>query len=192
MSFARIQVVNGMTTKATPVAWYVFVCSVANALFFPPFHSNHCAASQQKYEACLDIYEGRLVSLRGPFEAGMHDLVVFRGGKEEDKKKIVIIMPYFLKVRQGDQLVGDSGCEGKPGKIVVKRDEHSNKKFLARVCSRQETFFKGLNDWKILRCHFAYGNTTEGRKKLHKMAVEAIAVIHQYDYENGHPPFEVC
>jgi hypothetical protein len=30
--------------KATPVAWYVFVCSVANALFFPPFHSNHCAA----------------------------------------------------------------------------------------------------------------------------------------------------
>jgi hypothetical protein len=28
--------------------------------------------------------------------------------------------------------------------------------------------------------------------KLHKMAVEAIAVIRQYDYENGHPPFEVC
>jgi hypothetical protein len=27
---------------------------------------------------------------------------------------------------------------------------------------------------------------------LHKMAVEAIAVIRQFDYENGHPPFEVC
>ncbi len=28
----------------------------------------------------------------------MHDLVVFRGGKEEDKKEIVIIMPYILRL----------------------------------------------------------------------------------------------
>jgi hypothetical protein len=28
----------------------------------------------------------------------MHDLVVFRGGKEETKKKIVIIMPYILRL----------------------------------------------------------------------------------------------
>jgi hypothetical protein len=27
------------------------------------------------------------VWLRGPFEAGMHDTTVFRGGKEEDKKE---------------------------------------------------------------------------------------------------------
>jgi hypothetical protein len=74
------------------------------------------------------------------------------------------------------------------------RDEHSKefKKFLAIVCSRQETFFKGLKDCNILRCRFAYQSTTEGRKKLHKMAIEAIAVIRQYDYEKGHPPFEVC
>jgi hypothetical protein len=26
--------------------------------------------------------------------------------------------------------------------------------------------------------------------KLHKMAVEAIAQIQQFDYENGHPPFD--
>jgi hypothetical protein len=61
------------------------------------------------------------------------------------------------------------------------RDEHSKefKIFLARVSSRHETFFKGLKDWKILiREHFAYGSTTQERMKLHKMAVEAIAVIH--------------
>lgn len=28
--------------------------------------------------------------------------------------------------------------------------------------------------------------------KLHKMAVEAVVVMIQYDYENGHPPFDVC
>ena len=74
------------------------------------------------------------------------------------------------------------------------RDEHSKefKKFLARVSSRQETFFKGLKDWKILRERFAYGSTTQKRMQLHKMAVKAIAVIRQYDYKNGHPPFEVC
>ena len=41
------------------------------------------------------------------------------------------------------------------------RDEHSKelKKFLARVCSRQETFFKGLKDWKILKFRFTYGRS---------------------------------
>ncbi len=113
----------------------------------------------------------------------MHDLVVFRRGKEEDKKENCDHNALYFKVRQGDRLVGDSGYEGKPSKIVVMRDEQSKefKKFLARVCSRQETFFKGLKDWKILRCHFAYGSTTEGRKKLHKMAIEAIDVIRQFD-----------
>jgi hypothetical protein len=74
------------------------------------------------------------------------------------------------------------------------RDEHSKefKKFLARVNSHQETYFKGPKDWKILRDCFVYGNTTKEKTKLHKMAVKAIAVICQYDYENGHPPFEVC
>jgi hypothetical protein len=74
------------------------------------------------------------------------------------------------------------------------RDEHSKEfeKVLARICSHQETFSKGLKDWEILRDHFAYGSTTQSRMKLHKMAIEAIAVIHQYDYKNGHPPFEVC
>ncbi len=90
-----------------------------------PFHSNNCVASQQKYEACLDIYEGRLVSLKGPFEAGMHDLTVFHGGKEEDKKENWDHNALYFKVRQGDQLVRDSGYEGKPRKIGVMRDEHS-------------------------------------------------------------------
>ena len=88
-SFARIQVVNGLTTKATPVAWYVCLHSVWQEMCCPPPPSilTIVPASQQKYEACLDIYEGRLVWLRGPFEAGMHDMTIFRGGKEEDRKE---------------------------------------------------------------------------------------------------------
>jgi hypothetical protein len=110
--------------------------------------------------------------------------------KRKTKKKIAIIMPYILRLDRVINLLEVV----EPSKIVVMRDEHSKefKKFLARVCSRQETFFKGLKDWKILRCCFAYGSTTKGRKKLHKMAIEAIAVIRQYDSKNDHPPFEVC
>jgi hypothetical protein len=124
----------------------------------------------------------------------MHDMSVFRRGKVEDKKEKWNQKALYFQVKQGDQIVGDSGYEGKPSKIVVMRDKHSKefKKFLARVASRQETFFKGLKDWKILKDHFACGNSTKERMKLHNMAVKAIAVIRQYNYENGHPSFEVC
>ncbi len=103
-------------------------------------------------------------------------------------------MALYFQVKEGDLIVGDSGYAGEPSKILVWRNENTPKykKFLARVASRQETVFKKLKDWKILKHHFAYGNTTIERMKLHKMAVEAIAVIRQFDYENGHPPFEVC
>ncbi len=121
-------------------------------------------------------------------------MIVFRGGKEEAKKENWDQKALYFQIKQGDRIVGDCGYEGKSSKIVVMRDEHSKefKIFLARVNSRQETFFKGLKDWKILRDRFAYGNTTKEKMKLHKMAVKAIAVIRQYDYKNGHPPFEVC
>jgi hypothetical protein len=125
--------------------WPRMSLQCGNVLFFPSCHSYYCAASQQINEACLDIYEGWLVSLRGPFEAGMHDMTVFCGGKEEDKKENWDHDALYFKIRQGDQIVGDSGYDCEPSKIVVMRDEHSKefKKILIRVCSRQETFFKG-------------------------------------------------
>jgi hypothetical protein len=100
----------------------------------------------------------------------------------------------YFKIKESERIVGDSGYTGEPSRIVVWRDEHTQKykKSLARVCSRQETFFKGLKDWRILKHHFAYGRGAKERTEMHKMMVEAITVIHQYDYKNGHPPFEVC
>jgi hypothetical protein len=63
--------------------------------------------------------------------------------------------------------------------------------FAVRVINRFNSLSSSpLPHFQNLR--FAYGNTTQERMKLHKMTVKAIAVIHQYDYKNGHPPFEVC
>ncbi len=105
MSFARIQVVDGLTTKATPVAWYAFIQSVVVFFLFPAILTNWAASSQKKYECCLDNWEGRCVWLRGPFEAGMHDMTVFHSGKVEDKKKIGIKRPYIFRLNRVIELL---------------------------------------------------------------------------------------
>ena len=117
----------------------------------------------------------------------------FCGGKKNVPKESWDQNALNFKIKEGDWIVGDSGYAGEPSKIVVWRDEHTHeyKKILSRVCSWQETF-KELKDWRILKHHFTYGGGTKDRMEMHKMVVEAIAVIRQYDYENGHPPFEVC
>ena len=78
--------------------------------------------------------------------------------------------------------------------IVVMRDQHSKKfkKFFDKSFQPLGENFQGVKRLEFLREHFAYVSTTQERMKLYKTAVSAIAVIHQYDYENGHPPFEVC
>ncbi len=78
----------------------------------------------------------------------MHDITVFREGNKEDKDENWDWKALYFKIKPGDRIVGDSGYEGEPSKIVVMRDEHSKefKNFSARVSSRQETFLKGLKD----------------------------------------------
>lgn len=77
---------------------------------------------------------------------------------------------------------------------MVAKDEHSPelRQFLARAKNRQETFHTRLKNFKILGLRFRHGVNTEDKMRLHKMAVEAVAGIIQFDYENGHPPFDVC
>ena len=62
---------------------------------------------------------------------------------------------------------------------------------MARAKNRQETFRWRLKSFGILGQRFCHGKTTSDRMRLHKMAVELVAGIVQYDYENGHPPFEI-
>ena len=133
------------------------------------------------------------MSISGPYPPAVHDITVFRGGENTQAEDTWDNDAIYFQVKNGKRIVGNSGYRGEPSKLVVKRDEHSPefKEFIGRVLSRQETLFKGLKDFKILADRFAYGRNTVERMALHKTAVEAIAVIKQYDYENGHPPFEV-
>lgn len=54
-----------------------------------------------------------------------------------------------------------------------------------------ETCFKRLKDFKILREEsFCHGKSTTDKLQKIKIAFEAVAVLVQFDCENGHPLFE--
>ena len=102
----------------------------------------------------------------------------------------------YFQLEEGDQCVADSGYAGEPEKIVMKQDEHPTdfKKFLARCKNCQETFHWHwrLKAFNILGGRFRHGISVEHRMEmeLHRMAVDVIVGGTQYDYENGHPPFD--
>ena len=84
--------------------------------------------------------------------------------------------------------MADSGYAGEPEKIVMTQNEHPKdfKEFLARCKNRQETFHWRLKAFNILGGRFRNGISVK-----HRMAVDVIVGVIQYDYENGHPPFDV-
>jgi hypothetical protein len=96
-------------------------------------------------------------------------------------------------LKEGELIIGDSGYEGEPDKIVVAKEEHQPcmKAFIARAKNRQETFHTRLKSFNILGCRFRHGANTDDTLCVHKIAVYAVVTIVQYDYENGHPPFDI-
>ena len=50
---------------------------------------------------------------------------------------------------------------------------------------------QGIQYPNILGGRFRHGISVEHRMELHRMAVDVIVGVIQYDYENGHPPFDV-
>jgi len=95
-------------------------------------------------------------------------------------------------VPKAKNLLADRAYIGEPSKIATNSTEYPKemREWIAKVLGRQETFHGRLKNFNILGHRFRHGKTTQNKKDLHKMAVEAVAVIIQYDYEHGHPPFE--
>lgn len=151
-------------------------------------------SSKQKYESVIATRENQVCSMRGPFIPSMHDITVFRGGDTTTKVEDRDQSATYFKVPEDELMIGDSGYNGEPSKIVVSKDEHSPEfaEFLARAKNRHETFHTRLKSFNILKDRFRHGRNTEERMRLHKMAVELVSGIVQYDYENGHPPFDIC
>ena len=138
--------------------------------------------------------KGATCWISGPHAPSTHDITVFRGGEADDDEDDWDPNALYFHLEDGEKCIGDSGYNGEPSKVVVTKDEQSSefKEFLARAKNRQETFHWRLKSFNILGHRFRHGKTTNERMGLHKMAVYLVAGIVQYDYENGHPPFDVC
>jgi len=167
-----------------------FYSSCSQLLFF--LLKTH--SSGLKYEFSLAIYEARVTSARGPEYPSTHDITVFRGGEPDESINNRDQSALYFQIEDGDKFVGDAGYAGEPEKIVMTQDEHPPdfKEFLARCKNRQDTFHWRLKAFNILGCRFRHGTSVEHRMELHRMAVDIIVGVIQYDYDNGHPPFDVC
>ena len=122
----------------------------------------------------------------------MHDINVFRGGDPDCSDDWDESALYF-QLKEGEMCVGDSGYAGEPDKVVLEKAEHPPyvKSFLSRAKNRQETFHSRLKNFNILGHRFRHKGGVDKKMRKHEMAVRAVACIIQYDYENGHPPFDV-
>ncbi len=141
----------------------------------------------------MALREPRLCGIDGPYEPSRADITIFRGGDPETKVEDRNQEAVYFKLKEGEKCIGDNGYNGEPSKLVVTKEEHSRpfKKFLARAKNRGETFHTRLKSFNILGNRFRHGKNTKDKMDLHKMAVWAVAGIIQFDYDNGHPPFDV-
>ena len=123
----------------------------------------------------------------------MADITLFRGGKREQDEKNWDKKSLYFQVPKGKKIIADDGLAGEPSKIMIASRSHPKdmRHYISAAKARQETLHTRLKSFNILGHRFRHGKNTQEKMKLHKMAVEATCVLIQYDFENGHPPFDM-
>ena len=123
----------------------------------------------------MSVFENRLVWLNGPFPASRHDITIFREDGLLDQ------MP------AGHLAIADKGYRGEPNVVATanSRDQEPVRALKGAARARQESFNARIKVFKCLDERFRH------QLKKHKVAVEAVCVIVQYQLENGSPLFSV-
>lgn len=118
------------------------------------------------------------------FSASASESVTFNGGRKKDTQKDPNCLANMIP--EGKKVLADSGLKGsEKASTRMPGNSHKMKHFRSRAQGRQETLFLRFKVFSILRERFRHSYS------LHKMVLDAVAVIVQYDMENGHPLFDV-
>ncbi|KAL7474875.1 hypothetical protein ACHAW6_002782, partial [Cyclotella cf. meneghiniana] len=98
----------------------------------------------------------------------------------------------LFQIPDEKKAIADSAYQGLPEKVTVKQPGHTANifRFMDRAQNRQETYHSHLENDNILYHRFRHGKNTKDKMNLHKMAVDAVAVIVEYDMKY-HPLFQV-
>ena len=126
------------------------------------------------YELGVNVYENKLVWIKGPDKAATHDITVYR----KDLKK---------KIPKGKRVIADGGYKGEP-KTISFPNAHDSKdlaKFKSRARCRHETFNGRLKTFGCLEQRFRH------KIQKHVICFEAVCVIVQYQLDYGFPLFDV-
>jgi hypothetical protein len=145
------------------------------------------------FEVATDPVDCHIRWVNRPEPASTHNLTFLCGGKKGKEKKWEKSSLYFNLPKKGLRLVGDSAYKGQPDKVSTTNDAHDpvTKEFFAWMKLMQETVFKRLKDFKVMRGPFRHGQGTKDKLEKIKLCFEACLVLVQYDIENGHPLFQV-
>ena len=151
----------------------------------PKLYSHKFNQAALAYEVALSLWENKCVHINGPFQASVHDKAIFTDdGVDADGK------PKGLqkKMPKGKKAIGDNGYRGHPGVLSTPNthDAPAVRSFKGRARARQEAFNARL---KVFRC---LEDTFRHDMELHQICFEAVAVICQYQLENGSPLFEAA
>jgi len=133
-------------------------------------------------EVAIDVYHSRIVHIRGPFPAGRHDKAVFM---EE----------LMGKIPAGSKGIADNGCRRKEDMMEAylafpnSCAPRALRKFLQRSRSRHESLHSRMKNFEVLNQRFRSKHAD--RDIRHKSCFEAIAVMLQFQMENGSPLMSV-
>jgi hypothetical protein len=148
------------------------------------YSSHKFKAAALKYEIILSITTSRILWISGPFKGGTHDMTVFRRG---GFKQIMLAMRGKMLVgdaiyKGGDNFREEHGMFAPPNTL----DPEHLAAWKSRVRCRQETVNDRIKFFAIIK------NTFEGTdQRKHKAAFEAVAVMVQYQMDNGFPLYDV-
>jgi hypothetical protein len=140
----------------------------------PKYYSHKFKQAGLSYEIALSVFTNRVVSLNGPYPAATNDTAIF-------KNRIRGMIP------TGKKAIVDNGYKGKDPKYAKPSplDSAELRKFKGRARSRQECFNARMKNFGCLKQDFRHG------VDRHRNCFEAIAVVCQYQLENGSPLFDV-
>ena len=148
----------------------------------------------KKYEFVVSSVERKILHINGPFVPSAHDITIFRGGKTSESKDKWNKTALYFKVPDGKKVVADSAYQGEPSKVMTSNREYPKEvqTWLSDLLARGETLHKDLKAWNILYNRFRHNaKSSQAKMDLHQMVLEAVAVIVQYGYENGHGMFDL-
>lgn len=132
-----------------------------------------CAA---KYIIVLSVFRSKCLFIEGPFRGGKHDLTMFKESglmrKLETSNKICIADRGFRSKRP---------CERENFGLPDYMDSKELNNFKSRARLRQETYNRRLKHFECLAGTFKNGFLKHG------IALRAVAVLVQYQMDNGSP-----